>query len=115
MKKLFHLTGRARSFISANIPGEHFVLNHGGQLPAFFEETQNTLRPQGTMKVAIKDIEGCFPNMNKSDIQPPGLTGITTLITQTYGYDAVYIPPTKQNHVHGKKDAVTKKSLFAPY
>ena len=51
MKKLFHLTGRAWSFISANIPGEHFVLNHGGQLPAFFEETQNTLRPQGTMKV----------------------------------------------------------------
>jgi hypothetical protein len=114
MRKLFHLTGRAWSFISANIPGEHFVLNHGGQPPAFFEETQNTLRPQGTMKVAVKDIEGCSSNMNKSDIQQ-GLTRITTLITQTYGYDAVYILPTTTKPCSWKEIAVTKKSLFAPY
>ena len=111
MKKLFHLTGRAWSFISANIPGEHFVLNHGGQLPAFFEETQNTLRPQGTMKVAVKDIEGCFPNMNISDIQQ-GLTGITTLLTQTYGYDAVYIPPTKTKPCSWKERRGYKKIAF---
>ena len=114
MKKLFHLIGRAWSFISANIPGEHFVLNHGGQLPAFFKETQNTLRPQGTMKVAVKDIEGCFPNMNKSDIQQ-GLTGLLRLLLKHMGMMQYTFPQQKQNHVHGKKDAVTKKSLFAPY
>ena len=95
------------------IPGEHFILNHGGQVPACFEETQNTLRSQGTIKVAVKDIEGCFPNMNKSYIQQ-GIyfTGITTLTTQTYGYDAVYIPPTKTKPCSWKERRGYKKIAF---
>ena len=32
MRKLFHLTGRAWSFITAHMEGQHFVLNHGGKV-----------------------------------------------------------------------------------
>ena len=56
-------------------------------------------------------IEGCFPNMNKSDIQQ-GLTGITTLLTQTYGYDAVYIPPTRTKQCSWKERRGYKKIAF---
>ena len=91
MKRLFHLTGRAWSFITANIPGEHFVLNHGGQIPKFFSQVETKLRPYGPMKVRVKDIEGCFPNMDKDDIRN-GLQHITNLIATTYGHKAVYIP-----------------------
>ena len=108
MKRLFHLTGRAWSFITANIPGEHLVLNNGSDLPRFFANTQDTLRPHGMMKVAVKDIEGCFPNMDKTDIQQ-GLQGIVDNIRQTHGYDAVFVPSRKTQQCSWKQRKGYKK------
>ena len=91
MSKLFHLAGRAWSFITSQIPGEHFTLNKAGQLLDFFTEVENKLAIQGEIKVEAKDIEGCFCNMPKDAISE-GLQHITELIKTNLGYTAVYVP-----------------------
>ena len=91
MRRLFHLTGRAWSFITSNIPGEHFVLNHSGQVPAFLQQVERQLGPKGPLQVDIKDIEGCFPNMDK-DVIRLGLAHATTAIRRQTGHEAVYLP-----------------------
>ena len=64
MRKLLGLVGRAWSFVTARIPGEHFVTNHSGIVPRFLDEA-NELAQHGEIKFVIKDIEGCYPNMPK--------------------------------------------------
>ena len=91
MHKLFHVTGRAWSFLTANIPGEHFVIKHGGEVPKFLTEAQKALGDKGKMAYVIKDIEGCFPNMPKEAIRL-ALTDISKEITQKWGYDKVLVP-----------------------
>ena len=91
MRRLFRLTGRAWSFITSNIPGEHFVLNHCGQVPAFLGQVERDLGSKGDIQVAIKDIEGCFPNMDKEAIRL-GLAHTTTAIRKEMGHDAVFVP-----------------------
>ena len=91
MSKLFHLAGRAWSFITSNIPGEHFTLNKIGQLQEFFTEVEDKLAVQGKIHAQVKDIEGCFCNMPKQAITE-GLQQITELITDNQGYKAVYVP-----------------------
>ena len=68
------ITGRAWSFITNNIPGDHFVLKKAEDVPAFLEEVQHELGNKGKIKSTIQDIEGCFPNMSKSIIQVGLLT-----------------------------------------
>ena len=92
MRRLFHLTGRAWSFITSNIPGEHFVLKHCGQVPAFLRQVEQQLSPKGELQVGITDIEGCFPNMNKDAIRL-GLAHTTTAIRRQTGHEAVFLPP----------------------
>ena len=36
MRKLLHLAGRAWSFVTANLPGEHFVIQHGGRSQLYY-------------------------------------------------------------------------------
>ena len=91
MSKLFHLTGRAWSFITANLEGEHFVINSSSKLPKFFERAQEKLKPKGDLEIAISDVEGCFPSMNK-DMISLGLRKLTAMITENKGYDCVYVP-----------------------
>ena len=91
MKKLFHLTGKAWSFITMNLPGEHFVLNHGGKLTQFVRETNIALNQHGRMRTVIRDIEGCFPNMPKEIIAQAAIK-FTHDITSQQGYDSIYVP-----------------------
>ena len=35
MRSLFHLSGKAWSFITANLTGDHFVIQHGGRVTDF--------------------------------------------------------------------------------
>ena len=65
MMRLFHKTGKAWSFITSHLPGEHFVINHGGEVTKFLQETKDKLKHLGPIKSEIMDIEGCFPNMPK--------------------------------------------------
>jgi hypothetical protein len=94
MSNLFKYTGRAWSFLAANLEGEHFVLNNTEQLPAFLERAQLSLAPHGKLHVAINDIEGCFPNMDKEAIKF-GLRAMTARITKKHGHDTVCVPRRK--------------------
>jgi hypothetical protein len=68
MRRLLHLAGRAWSFITANIGGEHFTFNKTDDIFSFFKQAQ-ALQPPGTLRITSMDIEGCFPNMPKPDIE----------------------------------------------
>ena len=92
MKKLFHLTGRAWSHITANLPGEHFVIKHGGEVPKFLHESVDKLKPgDGRIKFAIKDIVGCFPNMPKEAIRL-GLREMLKKVEMEWGFNSVIVP-----------------------
>ena len=41
MKKLLHYVGRAWSFVTTQLPGEHFVINKTSEVPKFLAEAQN--------------------------------------------------------------------------
>ena len=69
MKRLFHLTGRAWSFISTKLASDNFVIHHTGQVTGCMQEAQAKLSSKGQLKAAVYDIEGCFPNMPKEAIR----------------------------------------------
>ena len=60
MKKLFHLTGRAWSFITNNLVSDNFVIKHGGLVTQYMREAETKLQGLGEIRCVIKDIEGCF-------------------------------------------------------
>ena len=91
MKKWFHLTGKAWSFVTMHLPDEHFVLNHGGKLTQFVQDANMELSNCGRLRTTIRDIEGCFPNMPKEIIAQSAIK-FTHYITKTKGYDSVYVP-----------------------
>ena len=95
MKRLLSLAGRAWSFVTANMTGENFIINHGGKVPAFLEEA-NKLRQYGEIKYVIKDIEGCFPNMPKPIIRH-AMRKIVHDIEKKHGYEGVAIPTYKKS------------------
>ena len=68
MRRPMHYVGRAWSFVTARIPGEHFVINKTSQVPKFLEEAQ-AIGKHGTMKMSIYDIESCYPSMEKGTIR----------------------------------------------
>ena len=79
MRRLLHLAGRAWSYVTANLPGEHFVINHGGEVPKFLQTAQAKLQGKGSLGFMIQDIESCFPNMPKDTIRF-ALRDITTML-----------------------------------
>ena len=74
----------------ARIPGEHLVINKTSQVPAFLEEAKQVAR-HGQMKMAIFDIEGCYPNMPKETIRF-ALRDVLKQMETKYGYDGVWVP-----------------------
>jgi hypothetical protein len=96
MRRMFHITGRAWAFLTANLPGEHFVIQHGGKLPEFFGKVQEKLENQGPIKCVVKDIEGCFPNMPKDAIRF-GLRDLISKIKKETGHTGVVVS-NKDSH-----------------
>ena len=47
MKKLLHYVGRAWSFVTARIPGDHLVINKTSEVPRFLDEARGVLRNTG--------------------------------------------------------------------
>ena len=60
MRRLFHITGRALSFITSCTTKDEFTLHTSQQVPQFLQQTQSELGPLGTLKMNVKDIEGCL-------------------------------------------------------
>lgn len=94
MKRLFTLTGRAWAHITNNLVSDNFIIQHGGQVPEFLWEAEHKLSHKGAIKCVIKDIEGCFPNMDKDAIRQ-GLREELLRITTATGYDAITVPRHK--------------------
>ena len=90
MRRLLHLVGRAWSFVTARLEGEHFVINHGGHVAAFLSEAQQ-LRRLGPLSCHVWDIESCYPNMPKEAIRF-GLRDMIQLITKKHAYAGVVVP-----------------------
>ena len=91
MRRLFHLTGRAWSFITSNLASDNFVIKHGGQVTQFLREVQDKLGPKGEIRCVIKDIEGCFPAMPK-DVIRIALRSELHKLEAKYGYDGISVP-----------------------
>ena len=92
MKALLGLAGRAWSFITSQMTGDHFVINKTQDVPTFLEETQRTMGARGKIGCEILDIEGCFPNMPKDAIRL-ALRGIAQEMRKQ-GHDGVWVPKT---------------------
>ena len=69
MRKLLHFAGRAWSFVTGQIPGEHWVINKTSEVPKFLKEAAEEVSKQGNVRTKIWDIEGCYPNMPKDAIR----------------------------------------------
>ena len=69
MRKLLHYVGRAWSFITARMPGEHFAINKCAEVPKFLEQAGRELSHLGTLKAEIWDVEGAYPNCPKPTIR----------------------------------------------
>ena len=69
MKKLLHYVGRAWSFITARIPGDHMVINKTSEVPQFLEQANNELSKLGKIDMRVFDIEACYPNMPQQTIR----------------------------------------------
>ena len=65
MKRLFHLAGRAWSFITANLASDNFVIRHGGLVTEFMREAEEKLAGKGELRSIVRDIEGCFAGSQK--------------------------------------------------
>ena len=94
MKRLFHLTGRAWSFITSNLASDNFVIRHGGLVTDFMHTAEEKLRGKGRIQAVVRDIEGCFPNMPKEAIRL-ALRSELQKITVATGYDGVTVPKRK--------------------
>ena len=69
MRRLLHLAGRAWSFITANLEGPNFIINHGEQVPEILRNIQATIGKQGKIRTKVWDIESCYPNMPREIIR----------------------------------------------
>ena len=113
MRKLLGLVGRAWSFATARMEGEHFVLNHGGLVPAFLKEAEQ-LRAFGEIDVIIRDIEGCYPNMPKETIRW-ALRRIAKDLEEKHGYGGVTVPKWSPTKACSWKPPKNKGAVFIPW
>ena len=92
MRKLLHYVGRAWSFLTARMPGEHFTINKCTDVPAFLDSAGRELRHLGTLKAEIWDIEGAYPNCPKQSIRFAMRKVIKDIRTERDDAYGVYVP-----------------------
>ena len=90
MKRLMHYVGRAWSFVTAKIPGEHFVINKTSEVPKFLREAQEVGK-HGELELNIFDIESCYPSMPRETIRF-ALRALLRRLEMEQGYDGVWVP-----------------------
>ena len=90
-KKLMHYIGRAWSFVTSQIPGEHFVINKTSEVPNFLREAEREVGRHGELQMKVYDIESCYPNMPRETIRF-ALRSILKRLETEKKYDGVYVP-----------------------
>ena len=90
MRRLFHLTGRAWSFIASHLASDNFVLTKCSDVPRVLSEAQRALAGHGPIECTTRDITGCFPSMPKEAIA----LGMTSEVhkLEHLGYGGVQVP-----------------------
>ena len=101
------MAGRAWAFIANEIPGEHFVIPHGGKVPEFLKEAER-LKIHGDLDYFVKDIEGCYPHMPKEVIRH-GMRSILKEIQNATSYEAVEIPSKNNRECRWKTGKKCRK------
>ena len=94
MKRLFHLTGRAWSYITSHLESDNFVMSRTDEVPRYLHEAEEKLRGKGEIKYVIKDIESCFTKMPKEAIRLALRSELHKIEVAT-GYDSVTVPARK--------------------
>ena len=95
MHRLLGLVGRAWSFVTSQMPGDHMVINKCQEVPQFLKEAER-LSDLGQIDVIVRDIESCYPSMPQEAIRF-GLLDTTRRITRELGYDGVMVPKRSKN------------------
>ena len=90
MRQLMHYVGRAWSFVTARLPGEHLVINKTSKVPEFLEDAQKVAQ-HGQMKLAVYDIESCYPSMPRETIRF-AMRALLKQVETKYGYGGVWVP-----------------------
>ena len=95
-KQLLHYVGRAWSFITARLPGEHFVISKTDDVPDFLQRVNTHLGGSRPFNVKVFDIEGCFPSMPKDSIRQALRETLDTIQSQCK-YDGVLVPTRSES------------------
>ena len=91
MQKLMHYVGRAWSFVTTQVPGDHFVINKTSEVPKFLREAEKEVGQHGEIQMKVFDIESCYPRMPRETIRF-ALRDILKKIAEENGYKGVYVP-----------------------
>jgi hypothetical protein len=91
MQKLMHYVGRAWSFVTAQVPGDHFVINKTSEVPKFLREAEKEVGQHGDIHMKVFDIESCYPRMPRETIRF-ALRDILQKIANENGCKGVYVP-----------------------
>jgi hypothetical protein len=91
MRRLLGLVGRAWSFVTSQMSGEHMVINKCHEVPEFLQGAAKALAPFGELGLIVRDIESCYPSMPKDAIRF-GLLDITQRLRREHGFEGVTVP-----------------------
>ena len=69
MKRLLSYVGRAWSFVTSQLLGEHFVIQKTHEVPEFLEKSTIELAQHGKLACDVYEVEGCYPDMPKDAIR----------------------------------------------
>ena len=101
MRRLLHLAGRAWSFITANLKGQNFIINHGEQVPEILKNIQMTIGKQGKIRTKVWDIESCYPNMPREIIRFSLRDLVKQIKTKMHIWGYVFQNSQQLKHVNG--------------
>ena len=115
MRRLLGLVGRAWSFVAADMPGDHFVIKSGNEVPRFLDQAGEQLKALGELSVSIKDITGCFPNMPQEVIRF-AMRDVAARIKAKRGYEGVTVPRrSKTQACSWKRDDRRRDTIWIPF
>ena len=111
MRALFGLVGKAWSFMTSRLPGQHFVINSSREIPEFLSQCSKDLAPLGQLDIKTFDVEGCFPSMPKQSISAAAKEIIK--LFQHQGHTGVFV--ARRSNGRGGAWSHFKHSVFLPF
>ena len=111
MRRLFGMVGKAWSFLTSRIPGDHLVINSSQEVPEFLRHCNLKLAHIGPLDVRTFDIEGCFPSMPKKAISTMAVE--ITKDFEKMGHTGVYV--ARKQKAKGAAWSSFRGAVFLPF